>query len=219
MIKNPIRIVVADDHAVVRAGICALLNGLSGIEVVGQATNGREALALVKQHRPQILLTDISMPEMNGLEATTRVVKEDPGVRVIVVSMHTSEEYVWQALQAGATGYLMKDTDSTELETAIKSVLSGETYLTPAVSRQALDNYMQVMGNDATISKVLTPRQREILQLIAEGNALKEIARILHISVKTVETHRTLLMERLDIHDTPGLVRYAMRMGIITHEK
>ena len=213
-----IRVVLADDHAVVRAGIRAMLESLGGIEVVGQATNGREALALVEQHHPDVLLCDISMPEMNGLEATTRVVKESPNVRVIVLSMHTSEEYVWQALKAGATGYLLKDAEASELDFAIKAVLNGTTYLTPSVSKQVVETYMQRMGNTATVSDVLTPRQREILQLIAEGNALKEIARMLNLSVKTVETHRTLLMDRLDIHDTPGLVRYAMRIGMISSE-
>lgn len=215
----PIRIVLADDHTVVRAGIRAMLEGLGGIEIVGEATNGREALALVEQHQPHLLLADISMPEMNGLEATTRVVKEFPNVRVIILSMHTSEEYVWQALRAGATGYLLKDTEAAELDLAIKAVLNGTTYLTPAVSKQVVEMYMERMGNYANVADVLTPRQREILQLIAEGKALKEIAQLLKISVKTVETHRSLLMNRLDIHDTSGLVRYAMRMGMIRSEK
>ncbi|MBC7816513.1 MAG: response regulator transcription factor [Planctomycetaceae bacterium] len=214
-----IRIVLADDHTVVRAGIRAMLEGLGGIEIVGEATNGREALALVEQHQPHLLLADISMPEMNGLEATTRVVKEFPNVRVIILSMHTSEEYVWQALRAGATGYLLKDTEAAELDLAIKAVLNGTTYLTPAVSKQVVEMYMERMGNYANVADVLTPRQREILQLIAEGKALKEIAQMLKISVKTVETHRSLLMNRLDIHDTSGLVRYAMRMGMIRSEK
>ena len=215
---TPIRVVLADDHAVVRAGIRMMLEGLGGIEIVGQASNGREALALVEQLQPQLLLTDISMPEMNGLEATARVVKAFPDVRVIILSMHTSEEFVWQALKAGATGYLMKDTDATELDTAIKSVLNGTTYVTPSVSRQVVESYMQRMGSNATVADVLTPRQREILQLIAEGKALKEIAQLLKLSVKTVESHRVLLMNRLDIHDTAGLVRYAMRRGMISPE-
>lgn len=213
-----LKVVLADDHAVVRAGIRAMLDGLGGIEIVGQATNGREAVALVEQHQPQVLLCDLSMPEMNGLEATARVVKEFPNVRVIIISMHTSEEYVWQALQAGATGYLLKDADPSELDLAIKTVMSGQTYLTPSVSKQVVDNYMQRLGNSATVADVLTPRQREVLQFIAEGKALKEIAQKLKLSVKTVETHRMLLMNRLDIHDTAGLVRYAMRRGMISPE-
>ena len=213
---TPITVVLADDHSVVRTGIRTMLESLGGIEIVGQATNGREALALVMQHLPNVLLCDISMPGMNGLEATTRLVKEIPNLRVIMLSMHTSEEYVWQAMKAGAMGYLLKDTDAAELDEAIKSVLSGKMYLTQSVSRQAVNAYMQRMGNTSTIADVLTPRQREILQLIAEGKSLKAIAQLLHISVKTVESHRTLLMERLDIHDTPSLVRYAMRIGMIS---
>ena len=213
-----IKVVLADDHAVVRTGIRAMLESLGGLEIVGQAANGREALAMVEQHHPDVLLCDISMPEMNGLEATTRIVKEFPNVRVIMLSMHASEEYVWQALKAGATGYLLKDAGAAELDVAIKSVLSGTTYLTPSVSKEVVENYMQRMGDSTTVADLLTPRQREILQLIAEGKSLKEIAALLRISVKTVETHRTLLMGRLDIYDTSGLVRYAMRMGMISSE-
>lgn len=210
-----IKVVLADDHAVVRAGIRAMLEGLGGIEIVGQGTDGREALALVEQHQPDVLLMDISMPEMNGLEATTRVVKDFPNVRVIIISMHNAEEYVWQALKAGATGYLLKDVEPAELDLAIKTVLSGTMYLTSSVSKEVVETYMQRLGTEANVADVLTPRQREILQLIAEGKALKEIARLLHLSVKTVESHRTMLMSRLDIHDTAGLVRYAMRRGMI----
>ncbi|MFM9960343.1 MAG: response regulator [Planctomycetaceae bacterium] len=213
-----IKVVLADDHAVVRTGIRTMLESLGGIEIVGQATNGREALALVEQQLPDVLLCDISMPEMNGLEATTRIVKEFPTVRVIMLSMHTSEEYVWQALKAGASGYLLKDADASELETAIKAVLSGTTYLTTSVSKQVVEAYMQRMGDASSVTDVLTPRQREILQLVVEGKSLKEIARLLHISVKTVETHRTLMMQRLNIHDTPSLVRYALRIGMISSE-
>ena len=212
---TPIRVVLADDHTVVLAGIRAMLDSLGGIEIVGQGANGREALALVGQHQPDVLLMDLSMPEMNGIEATTRVVKEFPNVRVIIISMHNAEEYVWQALKAGATGYLLKDAEASELGVAIKAVLNGTTYLTPSVSKEVVENYMQRLGNTTTVADVLTPRQREILQMIAEGKALKEIAWLLHISVKTVETHRTMLMDRLHIHDTAGLVQYAMRRCMI----
>lgn len=215
---TPIQVVLADDHTVVRTGIRAMLDGLAGIEVAGQATNGRDALTLIEQYRPQLLLADISMPGMNGLEVTTRVTKEFPDVRVIILSMHTAEEYVWQALKAGATGYLLKDVEIWELDFAIKAVLKGKTYLTPSVSQQVVESYMNRLESTATVADVLTPRQREILQLIVEGTPMKEIARRLNLSVKTVETHRSLLMDRLDIHDIPGLVGYAMRMGIIPPE-
>lgn len=143
---------------------------------MGQATNGREATALVEQHRPDVLLCDISMPDMNGLETASRVVKEFPGVRVIILSMHTSEEYVWQALKAGATGHLLKDAEPSELDFAFKAVLNGRKYLTPSVSQQVVESYMQLLRNEFSVADVLTPRQREILQLIAEGKALKQIA-------------------------------------------
>lgn len=215
---SPITIVLADDHAVVRAGIRAMLECLPGIVIVGEAANGRDALAQVEQHQPQILMTDITMPEMNGLETTTRVVKEFPNVKVIVLSMHSAEEYVWQALKAGAVGYLLKDVEIQELGIAIEAVEQGKTYLTPSVSKRVVETYMQRMGNRVNVADVLTPRQREILQLIAEGKSLKLIASQLNLNVKTVETHRTLLMNRLDIHDTAGLVRYALRTGLITSE-
>lgn len=210
-----IRVVLADDHSVVRAGIRAMLERISEIEILGEAGNGRDALALVEQHRPHLLLTDIGMPEMNGLELTARVTKESPAVRVIILSMHATEEYVWQALRAGAAGYLLKDTTSAELELAVTSVAEGKTYLTSSVSQQAVENYMQRLGNGTSALDMLTPRQREILQLIAEGKTTKEVARVLGISVKTVETHRTQLMDRLQIYDIPSLVRFAMRMGIV----
>lgn len=213
-----IRVVLADDHAVVRAGIRAMLERISEIEILGEAGNGREALELAERLRPQILLADISMPEMNGLELAARVTKDFPNVRVIILSMHAAEEYVWQALRAGAAGYLLKDTDVVELELALRTVAQGKSYLTPAVSKQVVENYMQRLGNESSPTDILTPRQREILQLIAEGKSTKEIARVLGISGKTVETHRTLLMERLEIYDIPGLVRCAMRMGLVPPE-
>lgn len=210
-----IRVVLADDHSVVRAGIRAMLERIPEIEILGEAGNGRDALALVEQHRPHLLLTDIGMPEMNGLELTARVTKDWPAVRVIILSMHATEEYVWQALRAGAAGYLLKDTTSAELELAVTSVAEGKSYLTSSVSQQAVENYMQRLGNGTSALDMLTPRQREILQLIAEGKTTKEVARDLRISVKTVETHRTQLMDRLQIYDIPSLVRFAMRMGIV----
>lgn len=211
-----IKVILADDHTVVRTGIATMLASLGGIEVVGEASNGRETLALVEQLRPDLLLCDITMPEMNGLEVTKRVAKEFPNVRAIMLSMHTSEEYVWQALKAGATGYLLKDTSPSELDLAIKAVLNGQTFLTAAVSKQVVETYMQRLKPETAAAEVLTPRQREILQLIAEGKALKEIARMLNLSVKTIETHRTMLMDRLDIHDNAGLVKYALRTGMIS---
>lgn len=216
---NPIRVLLAEDHSLVRAGIRGLLEKLDGIQVVAEAGDGHEALRLIEAHQPDVVLMDIAMPGLNGLEAAARVVKDFPKVRVIVLSMHANEEYIWQALRAGATGYLLKDADTPELELAIKAVVRGETYLTPAVSKQVVQDYIRRVGGEWSTLDLLTPRQREILQLIAEGHTTKDVAKRLNLSVKTVETHRAQLMERLDIHDVAGLVRYAIRTGLVSSEK
>jgi DNA-binding NarL/FixJ family response regulator len=197
----------------------ALLRSIDGIEVVAEADDGREALHLVGTQQPDVVLMDVAMPEMNGLEATARVSKEFPSVRVIILSMHANEEYVLQALRAGAAGYVLKDSGVSELELALKSVSRGETYLSPAVSKHVVADYVRRVGGESNSLEQLTPRQREILQLLAEGRSMKEIAQLLFISIKTVETHRAQLMERLDIHDVPGLVRYAIRIGLVTPDE
>jgi DNA-binding NarL/FixJ family response regulator len=212
---SSIRLLLADDHALVRAGFRALLQQLPDVTVVAEAGDGRQALRLMEEHRPDVVLTDLSMPGMGGLELVSRAVQRWPGLRVLVLSMHSSAEYVLQALRAGAAGYLLKDAATTELEVAVKAVARGETYLSPAVSRHVVDGYVRQSGGDATNRDPLTPRQREILCHIAEGRTTKEIARILNISVKTVETHRMQLMDRLDIHEVAGLVRYALRVGLV----
>lgn len=211
---KPIRVLLADDHTLVRAGIRALLEKLPVI-VVAEASDGRDALHLVKTYRPDVVVMDIAMPGLNGLEATKRLAKEFPQISVLILSMHKSEEYVWQALRAGASGYLLKDADLTELALAIKAVASGETYLSPPISKHVIQDYLRRVGGGESLLERLTPRQREILQLIAEGMTTKEIAQTLKISVKTVETHRAQLMERLNIHDVAGLVRYALKMGLV----
>lgn len=216
---KPIRVLLADDHALVRAGIRALLAALPGIEVVAETGDGREALEVIRTHRPDVVMMDIAMPGLNGLEAAARVAKDFPNVRVIILSMHANEEYVWQALRAGAGGYLLKDAAPAELDLAVKAVARGESYLSPAVSKQVVGDYIRRVGGDASSVEQLTPRQREILQLIAEGRSTKEIAHLLNISVKTVETHRVQLMERLNIHDVAGLVRYAIRVGLVTPDR
>lgn len=216
---RPIRVLLAEDHALVRAGFRALLQNLPGIEVVAEAGDGREALRLIRESQPDVVLMDISMPGLNGLDATARVASEFPNVRVIILSMHANEEYVLQALRAGATGYLLKDSDAAELELAIAAVARGETYLSPPVSKHVIADYIRLVGGESGSLERLTPRQREVLQLIAEGHTTKEIAQILSVSVKTVTTHRMELMERLDIHDIAGLVRYAIRMGLVSPER
>lgn len=214
-----IRILLADDHVLVRAGIRALAQNIDGVEIVGEAVDGRHALAMIKTQEPDLVLMDISMAGLNGLEATARIAKEFPEVRVLILSAHANEEYVWQALRAGAAGYLLKDAGTAELELAIRAVARGESYLSPAVSKHVVADYVRRVGGEPRTLELLTPRQREILQLIAEGQTTKEIARTLHISVKTVETHRMQLMERLDIHDVAGLVKYAIRTGLIKSDQ
>jgi len=212
---TPIRVVLADDHTLVRAGIRALLEKLPDVHVVAEASDGREAVHLVTTTQPDVVLMDIAMPGLNGLEATRRLVKEFPAIRVLILSMHKNEEYVWQTLRAGAVGYLLKDADLAELVLAITAVTRGETYLSPPISKHVIREYVQRVGGEETGLEQLTPRQREILQLIAEGHTTKMIAQRLGLSVKTVETHRVQMMERLDIHEIAGLVRYAIRMGVV----
>jgi DNA-binding NarL/FixJ family response regulator len=215
---STIRVVLADDHALVRAGIRALLEKLPGIEVVGEANNGREALELIKTSEPNLILLDISMTELGGLEALPRIVKDFPSVKVLILSGHANEEYVLRALRCGAAGYMLKEAAAEELDLAIKAVVQGKTYLSPSVSRTVVEKYLQrAAGEDGPIEQ-LTARQREILQLIAEGKNTKEIAGTLNVSVKTVEAHRLQLMARLNIYNVPGLVRYAIRSGLVSSE-
>jgi DNA-binding NarL/FixJ family response regulator len=210
-----IRVVLADDHNIVRAGLRALLEGLPDVEVVAEAANGRDALAAVAAHRPDVALLDIAMPELNGLEAAARMVKEAPGTRVVILSMHSGESYVAQALKVGVAGYVLKDAFSDELPVLLRSVMRGETYLSPGISKQVVDALRARLDEPA---EILTSRQREILQLLAEGKTTKEIAHLLGVSGKTIETHRAQIMDRLDIRDVPGLVKYAIRIGLITSE-
>lgn len=225
-VMNTIRVLLADDHSLVRAGIRSILDSLDGISVIAEASNGREALSLIEMHHPDVVLMDIAMSELNGIEATIHISRQYPHVKVIILSMHANEEYVLQALRVGALGYLLKDAGTTELEMAIKAVAQGETYLSPPVSKHVIADYKRRvegrMDNEADLEggrslvERLTLRQREILQLIAEGYTTQEIAQKLGIGVKTAETHRTQLMERLDIHDIAGLVRFAIRAGLVS---
>jgi DNA-binding NarL/FixJ family response regulator len=210
-----LRVLIVEDHALVRAGMRALLQKIDGIEVVADVGDGWEAVKSVQTAAPDLVLMDIAMPGLNGLDATSRIVKESPTTRVILLSMHANEEYFQQALQSGASGYLLKGAELAELEMAIKTVGRGETYLTPVVAKYAIEAYREKSEGPSGPLARLTMRQREILQLVAEGQTTKDIARLLNLSVKTVETHRAQLMERLDIHDVPGLVRFAIRVGLI----
>ncbi len=212
------RVLLADDHTLVRAGLRKLLESIPLVEVVGEASDGLAVVEMAEQLRPQLILMDIAMPGLNGLESTARITRTCPDVRVMILSMHQNEEYVRQALRHGAVAYLLKDAAPTELELAIAAVLRGETYLSPAVSRGVVSDYVQRLRSDDVPGAQLTPRQREVLQLVAEGLSSKEVARRLNVAVKTVESHRSQLMKQLDIHEVAGLVRYAVRAGLISSD-
>ena len=213
-----IRVVLADDHALVRAGMRSLLSGMGQVEVVGEAASGEEALELAAREQPDVVLMDIAMKGISGLETAARMRETLPAVRVVILSMHAGEEYVLQALRAGAVGYLLKDAATGELELALRSVMRGDSWFSPAVSRQVVEGYVQRVGGEP-VADVLTARQREVLKLVAGGRSTKEIAFDLNLSVKTVETHRAQIMERLGIRDVAGLVRYALRTGLVPHDK
>lgn len=211
-----VRVLLAEDHRLVRAGIHALLDRMAGVEVVGEVSDGVEALKVVEAIQPDLVLMDVAMPGLNGLEAASRISKQWPAVRIIMLSMHANEEYLRQALKAGAMGYLLKGADLVELEQAIRTVSGGASYLTPSVARHLIDPDREGDGRELAPVERLSPRQREILQPIAERHSTKEMAYRLKLSAKTVETHRAQLMARLDIHDIAGLVRFAIKAGL-TH--
>ena len=216
---KPVRVILADDHTLVRAGVRALLEKLPEVKVLGEASNGREALELVKTYKPDVVLMDITMPGLNGLEAAARMAKEFPDVRVIILSMHNNEEYYWRALKAGAAGYLLKKAATAELSIALQQVIHGEIYLSREISTRLLKKFpLQEIADRKSPFEQLTGRQREVLQLIAEGQNTKEIAEILKVSPKTVEYHRMKLMTGLNVHDVPGLVRFALGVGLIPEE-
>ncbi|MGO8931083.1 MAG: response regulator [Limisphaerales bacterium] len=216
---KPIRVILADDHPIVRAGIREVLKELPGVEVVGEATDGREAVELVKSAHPDVVFMDISMPSLNGLEATERIIKAFPEVRVIILSRHDNEEYYWRALRVGASGYLLKKAVIAELKTALQRVAGGEVYLSREISARLRDRLpLDQIARARSPVERLSERQREILQLIAEGQTTKEIALTLKRSAKTVEYHRMQLMQRLSIFDIPGLVRFAVRTGLVSQE-
>jgi len=209
-----IRVLLADHHALIRGGIRALLEKLPELEILAEASDGPEALRLIRQHRPDVALIESAMSGLSGFEVTALVKKECPGVHVLVLSTYADEECLRQALDCGADGYLTMTASAAELELAIKTVANGQTYISSSATK-LLEDFIR--GSHETL-KGLTPRQREVLKLIAEGKSTKEIALALNISVKTLETHRMLLTDRLDIHHTAGLVRYAIKAGLIRLE-
>lgn len=216
---KPIRVLVAEDHTLVRSGLCALLGRLEDVEVVADAADGREAIEKTASHSPNVVLMDIIMPELNGLDATQRITRQFPGVRILIVSMYDREEYVEEAFRSGASGYLLKDAGIAELARAVRAVAGGGTYVSPAADRRARSPRAKRSLPGGKPRERLTPRQREILQLVAEGHTSRDIAARLRISRKTVEAHRTQITKRIGIGNVAGLVRYAIRMGLTTAER
>ena len=213
---TPIRILLADDHTLVRAGLRKLLESMPQVEVVGETDDGKKVLALAQELQPDLVLMDISMPGLTGLEATARLRKAWPKMRVLVLSMHQNEEYVRQALRNGAAAYLLKDAAPQELEQALQAVMQGEIYLSAGVQRSVVADGLRASTGLPPPTEQLTPRQIEVLRMVVQGLSTKDIARNLDLSVKTVESHRTGLMRQLDIHEVTGLVRYAIRTGLIS---
>ena len=214
---DPTCVVLVDDHALVRAGIRALIGMIEGVEVVGDVGDGNEALCLIDELRPDVVLLDITMPRMNGFAALQEITTRFPTVRVIMLTMHEAREYAIQALRGGAAGFIPKSAASAELKQAIDTVMRGMTYVSNETPQNILATTDRSVREKQLLEK-LTPRQREILALIAEGQATKKIARTLNISTKTVESHRSQLTERLDIHEVAGLVRFAIRTGLVKME-
>ncbi len=217
MHNNKIRVFLADDHLILREGIRSLLEKVPGIEMIGEADNGTEAVAKVGQLMPDVVLMDITMPGLNGLEATRQIKQQYPTVKVLILTMHETDQYLSEMLEAGASGYVVKTTTSSELISAIRDVYQGDVHLYPSIARMLVEDYLQKVkiGEEKESYNGLTPREREILKLIAGGKQNKEIADLLGISVRTVQAHRTNLMDKLGAHDRTELVKYAIRKGII----
>ena len=215
---NKIRVLLVEDHAIVCKGIFSLLEGKEEIEIVGEAKNGKEAIEKVEQLIPDVVLMDIAMPILNGIEATRQIKKQFPEVKILILSMHNNEEYIMNCLKFGALGYMNKQASPEDLILAINTVYKGEYFISPSFSREVIKKYIEITKDiDKKANyKELTTREGEILQLIAEGYSNKEIAKLMYISVKTVETHRTHLMDKLDIHNSVELTKYAIRNGIIS---
>ena len=213
-----IRVLLPEDHTIVRKGIRSLLDDDPTIEVVGEAENGREAVAQTEVLRPDIVVMDHTMPLLNGLEATRQILKQSPHVRILILTMHTNEEYIFQFLQAGAAGYLVKQTAPTDLIIAIRAIHRGESFLSPTISKSVIDEYVRAgeAAGKGAVTNTLTEREREILQLIVEGFSSEQIGEQLHISTKTVGVHRLNLMQKLDLHNLADLTKYAIRTGIIS---
>ena len=213
-----VRVLLADDHQLIRSGIRLMLEREPDMSVVGEASDGREAVALAKSLRPDVVIMDVGMPNLNGIEAAGQMTQENPELAVMILSMHPDETYVLRALRAGARGYLLKDSAEADLIKAVHVVANGKSFFSPSVSKVLLDDYVRKLKRSGTEDAydLLTPREREVLQLIAEGKSNKDIANLLNLSVYTVESHRSNLMDKLNIRGLPELILYAVRKGIIS---
>jgi two-component system, NarL family, response regulator NreC len=214
----PIRVLVADDHTIIRSGLRLLLERHPGFEVVGEAADGRQAVDVAESTRPDVVILDIAMPRLNGIEAALQIAAKLPRTRFIILSMHSDEGYVLRALKAGARGYLLKDSAESDIVNAVRAVSEGKAYFSPEISRMMADDYMreiQRRGVDDSY-ELLTAREREILQLLAEGKSNKEISALLNLSPYTVETHRGNILQKLNLHSLPELILYAVRKGVIS---
>jgi DNA-binding NarL/FixJ family response regulator len=213
-----LRILLADDHIVMRTGLRALLERQPNLEVVGESENGRETVALAASLKPDVVVMDVGMPVLSGIEATQKIVTQNPAVAVVILSMHADESYVMRALKAGARGYLLKDSAAADLIGAIQAISQGKSFFSPKVSRILAEDYVRVLKQKGTVDTydLLTSREREILQLLAEGKTNKEVAVALNISPYTVETHRSHILQKLDLHNSAEIVLYAVRKGIIS---
>ncbi len=214
-----IRIILADDHKITRQGLRSLIDENDDMEVIAEAENGRDAVELARQMRPDVIIMDVSMPDLNGVEATRQIIQDNPQMRIIALSMHSDTLFVSEMLKSGASGYLLKDCAFEELEQAIRTVIEGKAYLSPSISGIIVEDYLHRLSKaELSTSEVLTDREREVLQLIAEGQSTKRIALKLHISAKTVETHRRQIMNKLDMHTVAELTKYAIRKGLTALE-
>jgi DNA-binding NarL/FixJ family response regulator len=213
-----LEIVVADDHTLMRQGLCKILEEQPEWRVVGQAATGRDVVRIVNDLQPSMAILDIGMPQLNGIEVTRQLTRRFPDLRVLILSMHAEEAYITSALEAGAQGYLLKDSADVELIRAVSSVASGKSYFSPAVARVMLDDYVRHLAQKGITDRYdsLSEREREIFQLIAEGHTNKDIAELLHVSPATVETHRAHILQKLDLHSTAEIVLYAVRRGVIS---
>jgi len=218
--SQKVRIVIAEDHTILREGLRSLLSSDPNLEVVGEAEDGREAIQCVERFKPNLILTDLSMPRMNGMEAIKEIKRQSPETKILVLTVHKAEEYILSTFQAGADGYLLKDSTHAELVMAVKKVLSGKHYISPEISEKVIEGYLEGKKTlkSRTSWETLTQREREILKLIAEGYKNKEIANYLCISTKTVEKHRANLMEKLDLHNAQALTAFAIEKELVSHE-